>query len=40
MARNTQKQLETAMKALIAKKNLDSITVQELSDAANVNKNV
>lgn len=38
MARNTQKQLETAMKALIAKKNLDSITVQELSDAANVNK--
>lgn len=26
------------MKALIAKKNLDSITVQELSDAANVNK--
>ena len=38
MARNTQKQLETAMKALMAKKNLDSITVQELSDAANVNK--
>lgn len=38
MARNTQKQLETAMKALMAKKNLDSITVQELCDAANVNK--
>ena len=38
MARNTQKQLRAAMKALMAKKNLDSITVQELSDAANVNK--
>lgn len=38
MARNTQKQLTAAMKALMAKKNLDSITVQALCDAANVNK--
>ena len=38
MARNTQKQLKAAMKALMAKKNLDSITVQALCDAANVNK--
>ena len=38
MARNTQAQLEEALKRLMEKKSPDRITVQELADAANVNK--
>ena len=38
MARNTQAQLTEALKRLMDRKSLDSITIQELADEANVNK--
>lgn len=38
MARNTQNQLTEALRCLMTKKDLGSITVQELADEANVNK--
>lgn len=38
MARNTQELISLAMKRLMMKKPLDSITVKELADEANINK--
>lgn len=38
MARNTQAMIADALKRLMAEKELDKITVQDIADAANVNK--